>query len=80
MKVLEKTTIEGKEYTCIQKLSIKGNIIYVCEEERTNQFVFLKENKDNGKLEQTEDEYIKKEVESLIYAESLDCFGIDKTK
>lgn len=73
MKVLEKITINKKEYTCIQKLSIKGNIIYVCQEQNTKQFIYLKENKDNGQLEQTENENIKKEVEKLIYAKSPDC-------
>lgn len=73
MKILEKIIINEKEYICIQKLSIKGNIIYVCQEQNTKQFIYLKENKDNRQLEQTEDENIKKEVEKLIYAKSQDC-------
>lgn len=73
MKILEKIIINEKEYICIQKLSIKGNIIYVCQEQKTKQVIYLKENKDNGQLEQTEDENIKREVEKLIYAKSLDC-------
>lgn len=71
MKVLDKITINEKEYICIQKLSIDGSIIYVCQEQRTKQLIYLKEN--NGQLEQTEDENIKKEVEKLIYAKSPDC-------
>lgn len=71
MKILEKIIINQKEYTCIQKLSIKGNIIYVCKEQKTKEIIYLKEN--NGQLEQTEDENIKKEVEKLIYAKSSDC-------
>lgn len=71
MKILEKILINKKEYTCIQKLSIKGNIIYVCQEQKTKEIIYLKEN--NGQLEQTEDENIKKEVEKLIYAKSPDC-------
>lgn len=73
MKVLDKITINEKEYICIQKLSIKGSIIYVCQEQKTKQFIYLKENEDNGQLEQTKDENIKKEVEKLIYAKSPDC-------
>lgn len=72
MKVLEKIIIEEKEYICIQKLSIKGNIIYMCQEQNTKKVIYLKENKDNGKLEKTEDKDIRKEVEKLIYAKSLD--------
>lgn len=70
MKILDKIIINEKEYTCIQKLSIKGNIIYVCKEQKTKQLIYLKEN--NGQLEQTEDKNIKKEVEKLIYAQSPD--------
>lgn len=72
MKVLEKIIIEEKEYICIQKLSIKGNIIYMCQEQNTKKVIYLQENKDNGKLEKTEDKNIKKEVEKLIYAKSPD--------
>lgn len=71
MKVLEKIIINEKEYICIQKLSIKGKIIYVCQEQKTKEIIYLKEN--NIQLEQTEDENIKKEVEKLIYAKSPDC-------
>ncbi len=71
MKILDKITINEKEYICIQKLSIKGNIIYVCQEQKTKENIYLKEN--NGQLEQTEDTKIKKEVEKLIYAKSPDC-------
>lgn len=71
MKILDKITIKEKEYICIQKVSIKGSIIYVCKEQKTKQLIYLKEN--NGQLEQTEDEKIKKEVEKLIYAKSPDC-------
>lgn len=71
MKILEKIIINEKEYICIQKLSIRGNIIYVCQEQRTKEIIYLKEN--NGQLEQTKDENIKKEVEKLIYAKSPDC-------
>lgn len=71
MKILDKITINENEYICIQKLSIKGNIIYACQEQKTKQLIYLKEN--NGQLEQTEDENIKKEVEKLIYAKSPDC-------
>lgn len=70
MKILDKVTINEKEYICIQKLNIKGNIIYVCKEQKTKEIIYLKEN--NGQLEQTKDENIKKEVEKLIYAKSLD--------
>lgn len=70
MEILEKIIIEEKEYICIQKLNIKGNIIYVCKEQKTKEIIYLKEN--NGQLEQTKDENIKKEVEKLIYAKSLD--------
>lgn len=70
MKILDKITINEKEYICIQKLSIKGNIIYVCQEQKTKENIYLKEN--NGQLEQTEDTKIKKEVEKLIYAKSPD--------
>lgn len=73
MKILDKITINEKEYICIQKLSIDGSIIYVCQEQKTKQLIYLSENKDNGQLEQTEDENIKKEVEKLIYAKSPDC-------
>lgn len=71
MKILDNITINEKEYICIQKLSIKGNIIYVCQEQKTKEVIYLKEN--NGQLEQTEDKNIKKEVEKLIYAKSPDC-------
>lgn len=71
MKILEKILINKKEYACIQKLNIKGNIIYVCQEQKTKEIIYLKEN--NGQLEQTEDENIKKEIEKLIYAKSPDC-------
>lgn len=71
MKILDKITINEKEYICIQKLSIKGSIIYVCQEQKTKEVIYLKEN--NGQLEQTEDKKIKKEVEKLIYAKSPDC-------
>lgn len=71
MKILDKITINENEYIYIQKLSIKGNIIYVCQEQKTKQLIYLKEN--NGQLEQTEDKNIKKEVEKLIYAKSPDC-------
>ncbi len=70
MKILDKITINEKEYICIQKLSIKGSIIYVCQEQKTKEVIYLKEN--NGQLEQTEDKKIKKEVEKLIYAKSPD--------
>ncbi len=73
MKILEKIIINEKEYICIQKLCVKGNIIYVCQEQKTKQVIYLKENKNNGQLEQTEDENIIKEVEKLIYAKSPDC-------
>lgn len=73
MKILDKIIINEKEYICIQKLWIQGNIIYMCQEQKTKQVIYLKENKDNGQLEQTEDENIKKEVEKLIYAKSPDC-------
>lgn len=73
MKILDKITINEKEYICIQKLSINGSIIYVCQEKSTKQIIYLKENENNDKLEQTEDENIKKEVEKLIYAKSPDC-------
>ena len=56
MKILEKIIINEKEYICIQKLWIQGNIIYMCQEQKTKQVIYLKENKDNGQLEQTEDE------------------------
>ncbi len=72
MKVLEKIVVNKKEYICIQKLLINGNIIYMCQEQNTKEVIYLKENKNTGKLEQTEDENIKKEVEKLIYAESSD--------
>lgn len=71
MKILDKITINEKEYICIQKLSIKGSIIYVCQEQKTKQLIYLKE--ENGQIEQTEDKKIKKEVEKLIYAKSPDC-------
>lgn len=70
MKILDKITINEKEHICIQKLSIKGSIIYVCQEQKTKQLIYLKEN--NGQLEQIEDKKIKKEVEKLIYAKSPD--------
>lgn len=72
MKVLDKIIIDEKEYVCMQKLSIKGNTIYVCEEEKTRQAIYLKENTKNKKLEKTDDKNIKKEVEKLIYAKSPD--------
>lgn len=72
MKVLDKIIIDEKEYICMQKLSIKGDTIYVCEEEKTRQVIYLKENKKNNKLEKTDDKNIKKEVEKLIYAKSPD--------
>lgn len=71
MKILDKIIINEEEYTCIQKLSIKGNIIYVCKEQITKQLIYLKEN--NGQLEQTKDEDIKRKVQKLIYAKSPDC-------
>ena len=37
MKVLEKIIINEKEYICIQRLSIKGNTIYMCKEKETKQ-------------------------------------------
>ena len=43
MKVLEKIIINEKEYICIQRLSIKGNTIYICKEKETK-----KGNKDEG--------------------------------
>lgn len=73
MKVLEKIIINEKEYICIQRLSIKGNTIYICKEKETKQAIYLKENKDNGQIEKNEDEEIEKEVEKLIYAKSQDC-------
>lgn len=73
MKVLEKIIINEKEYICIQRLSIKGNTIYICKEKETKQAIYLKENKNNGQLEKNEDEEIEKEVEKLIYAKSQDC-------
>lgn len=73
MKVLEKIIINEKEYICIQRLSIKGNTIYMCKEKETKQAIYLKENKNNGQLEKNEDEEIEKEVEKLIYAKSQDC-------
>lgn len=72
MKVLEEITIEGKVYICTQKLSIKGNLIYVCKEKNTKNTIFLKENKNTGELEQTNDKNIKKGVEKLIYVKSPD--------
>lgn len=72
MKILDKIIINEKEYICIQKLSIKGSIIYLCQEQKTKKHIYLKENKDNGQLEKTEDKKIKKEVEKLIYAKSPD--------
>ncbi len=73
MKVLEKIIINEKEYICIQRLSIKGNTIYMCKEKETKQAIYLKENKNNGQIEKNEDEEIEKEVEKLIYAKSQDC-------
>ncbi len=73
MKVLEKIIINEKEYICIQRLSIKGNTIYICKEKETKQAIYLKENKNNGQIEKNEDEEIEKEVEKLIYAKSPDC-------
>lgn len=73
MKVLDKIIIDEKEYICMQKLSIKGDIVYVCEEDGTRQAIYLKENKKNNELEKTDDKNIKKEVEKLIYAKSPDC-------
>ncbi len=73
MKVLEKIIINEKEYICIQRLSIKGNTIYICKEKETKQAIYLKENKNNGQIEKNEDEEIEKEVEKLIYAKSQDC-------
>lgn len=72
MKVLEEIIIDGNIYICTQKLSIKGNLIYVCKEKNTKNTIFLKENKNSGELEQTNDKSIKKGVEKLIYAESPD--------
>lgn len=73
MKILDKIIINEKEYICIQKLSINGSIIYVCQQQNTKQTIYLKENVNNGQLEQTEDKKTKKEVERLIYAKSPDC-------
>ncbi len=72
MKILEKITKEGKQYICIQKVLISGNIIYVCREKDTKQSIFLKENEENRKLEETKDENIKKEIEKLICVERPD--------
>ena len=73
MKILDKIIINEKEYICIQKLSINGSIIYVWQQKNTKQTIYLKENVNNGQLEQTEDKKTKKEVERLIYAKSPDC-------
>lgn len=72
MKVLEEIAIDGNIYICTQKLSIKGNIVYICKEKNTKNTILLKENKNSGELEQTHDKSIKKGVEKLIYAKSPD--------
>ena len=45
MKILDKIIINEKEYICIKKLSIKSNIIYVCQEKNEKQVIYLKEDK-----------------------------------
>lgn len=73
MKVLDEIVIDEKEYICIQKLSIKGDIVYVCEQKNTKQVIYLKENRHNKELEKTIDKKIIKEIKKLIYAKSPDC-------
>ena len=73
MKILDKIIINEKEYICIKKLSIKSNIIYVCQEKNENQVIYLKEDKKTKKLEQTNNEKIKKQIKKLTHAESPDC-------
>lgn len=73
MKILDKMIRDGKEYICIQKLSIESNIVYVCQEKNKNEVIYLKENKVSKELEQTDDENIKKQIEKLTHAESPDC-------
>ena len=73
MKILDKIIINEKEYICIKKLSIKSNIIYVCQEKNEKQVIYLKEDKITKKFEQTNNENIKKQIKKLTHAESPDC-------
>lgn len=69
MEILERCKFNGKEYICMQELSIDDSIIYVCRDVETKEIVYLRE---NSKLEIVEDEITKEKVEKLIYVKSID--------